>query len=123
MQDRHALWLDQALSALVLDLEERGLLSKTLVLAVGEFGRTPKINNKAGRDHWEHCYSGLVAGGGVRGGQVIGSSDARAEHVHDRPISPADLVTSVQYAVGVTSEQSQSLGIALDKGKVVGELF
>ena len=85
--------------------------------------RGGRSNNKAGRDHWEHCYSGLVAGGGVRGGQVIGASDARAEHVHDRPISPADLVTSVQYAVGVTSEQSQGLGIAVDKGKVVGELF
>jgi hypothetical protein len=123
MQDRHALWLDRALSALVLDLEERGLLGKTLVLAVGEFGRSPKINDKAGRDHWEHCYSGLVAGGGVRGGRVVGSSDARAEHVHDRPIGPADLVTTVQYAVGVTSEQSQGLGIAVDKGKVIDELF
>ena len=68
-------------------------------------------------------YSGLVAGGGVRGGRVVGSSDARAEHVHDRPISPADLVTTAQYGVGVTSEQSQSLGIAIDKGKVIDELF
>ena len=65
MQDRHAPWLDQALSALLDDLHERGLLETTLVVAVGEFGRSPKINDKAGRDHWEHCYSALLAGGGV----------------------------------------------------------
>ena len=57
MQDRQAPWLDQSFSALLGDLKERGLLAQTLVLAVGEFGRTPKINDKAGRDHWEHCYS------------------------------------------------------------------
>src|SRR5262249_31186835 len=68
MQDRHGPWLDQALSALLGDLHERGLLGRTLVVAVGEFGRSPKINDKAGREHWEHCYSALVAGGGVRGG-------------------------------------------------------
>ena len=76
MQDRHAPWLDQALSALLDDLHERGLLRATLVVAVGEFGRSPKINDKAGRDHWEHCYSALFAGGGVHGGRVIGASDA-----------------------------------------------
>src|SRR5204863_5970208 len=57
MQDRHAPWLDQAYSALLDDLHQRGLLNSTLVVAVGEFGRTPRINDKAGRDHWEHCYS------------------------------------------------------------------
>ena len=77
MQDRQAPWLDQSYTALLGDLKDRGLLDSTLVLAVGEFGRTPKINDKAGRDHWEHCYSALVAGGGVRGGRVVGSSDAR----------------------------------------------
>ena len=58
------------------DLQQRGLLRSTLVVAIGEFGRTPRINDKAGRDHWEHCYTALIAGGGVRGGQVIGESDA-----------------------------------------------
>src|SRR5204863_4748993 len=79
MQDRHAPWLDQAYAALLGDLKERGLLATTLVVAVGEFGRSPKINDKAGRDHWEHCYSALVAGGGVRGGCVVGASDARGD--------------------------------------------
>jgi uncharacterized protein (DUF1501 family) len=123
LQDRHAPWLDQSLAGLLDDLQERGLLSSTLVLAVGEFGRSPKINDKAGREHWEHCYSALAFGGGVRGGQVVGSSTPRGEHVHDRPITPADLVTTVQHAVGVTSEQAQTLGVALDGGKVIEELF
>jgi uncharacterized protein (DUF1501 family) len=122
MQDRHACWLDQAYSALLLDLRERGLLDKTLVLAVGEFGRTPKINDKAGRDHWEHCYSALVAGGGVRGGRVVGASDARAERPHERPVTPADLAATVYHCVGLTSEQQATLGLA-GGGQVIEELF
>jgi hypothetical protein len=122
MQDRHAPWLDQSLSALLDDLEKRGLLKTTLVIAMGEFGRSPKINDKAGRDHWEHCYSALFAGGGVKGGRVIGSSDAKAWHPHDRPTSPADVAATVQHAVGVTSEQAQTLGVAVP-GKVIEELF
>jgi hypothetical protein len=123
MQDRHGPWLDQALAALLDDLHERGLLKTTLVLAVGEFGRMPKINNMAGRDHWEHCYSALVAGGGVVGGRVVGASDARAERPRVRPLSPADLIATVHQAIGVTSEQSQSLGVAPEGGKVIDELF
>jgi hypothetical protein len=122
MQDRHGPWLDQALSALLDDLRERGLLESTLVLAMGEFGRSPKVNISAGRDHWEHCYSVLAAGGGVKGGRVVGGSDARAEHPHDRPVTPADLAATVQQAVGIGSELAQTLGIAVD-GKPVEELF
>ena len=122
MQDRHAPWLDQALSALLTDLRQRGLLDSTLVLTIGEFGRTPRINDKAGRDHWEHCYSALIAGGGVRGGRVVGESDRRAERPHDRPVTPADLAASVHHAIGMTSEQAQTLGIAV-QGSVIHELF
>jgi uncharacterized protein (DUF1501 family) len=122
MQDRHAGWLDQAYAALLIDLRERGLLEKTLVVAVGEFGRTPKINDRAGRDHWEHCYSALLAGGGVRGGRVIGASDAKAERPHDRPATPADLAATVYHCVGITSEQLATLGLA-GSGKVIEELF
>jgi hypothetical protein len=122
MQDRHALFLDQGMSALLTDLRDRGLLTSTLVIAMGEFGRTPKINDKAGRDHWEHCYSALVAGGGVRGGQVLGQSDARGEHPVDHPVTPADIAATVHHAVGITSEMVQTLGLAVD-GKVIGELF
>jgi hypothetical protein len=122
MQDRHAPWLDQAFSALLTDLEERGLLERTLVVAVGEFGRSPKINDKAGRDHWEHCYSALLAGGGVHGGRVVGASTPRGEHPHDHPVTPADVAATIHHAVGITSEQSATLGISLD-GKVIEELF
>jgi uncharacterized protein (DUF1501 family) len=123
MADRHGPWLDQALSALVEDLHWRGLLDSTLVIAVGEFGRTPKINDKAGRDHWEQCYSALLAGGGVKGGRVVGSSDARAMHPHDRAVTPADMAATVQQAIGVTSEQAQTLGVALPGARVIEELF
>jgi hypothetical protein len=122
MQDRHAPWLDQALPALLDDLEQRGLLASTLVVIMGEFGRQPKINDKAGREHWEHCYSALFAGGGVKGGRVIGSSDARAERPHDRPLTPGDVAATVHHAIGLTSEQIQTLGLAV-QGKVVDELF
>ena len=79
------------------DLHERGLLETTLVVAIGEFGRSPKINDKAGRDHWEHCYSALVAGGGVAGGRVVGESDRRGERPHDRPLTPADLAATIHH--------------------------
>lgn len=122
MQDRHAPWLDQALSTLLLDLRERGLLDRTLVVAIGEFGRSPKINDKAGREHWEHCYSALLAGGGVRGGQVIGASDQRAERPRERPLTPADVAASIHHAVGITGVQANALGLSVD-GKVIDELF
>jgi uncharacterized protein (DUF1501 family) len=122
MQDRQAPWFDQAYAALINDLARRGLLDSTIVVAVGEFGRTPRINEKAGRDHWEHCYCALVAGGGVRGGRVIGESDARAERPHDRPMTPADLATSVMHAVGITSEIAATLAIPMN-GRVIEELF
>jgi uncharacterized protein (DUF1501 family) len=122
MQDRHAQWLDQGLSALLLDLRERGLLQTTLVLVMGEFGRSPKINDKAGRDHWEHCYSALVAGGGVRGGRVIGASNKCGEHPHDSPLVPADVAATIYRCAGITTEQVASLGIVVD-GKVIEALF
>ncbi len=122
MQDRHAPWLDQALAALLTDLRDRGLLRTTLVVVMGEFGRSPKINDKAGRDHWEHCYSALVAGGGVRGGRVVGESNARAERPHDRPVTPADVAATIHHCVGITSEQAATLGLGV-RGQVISELF
>jgi uncharacterized protein (DUF1501 family) len=122
MQDRHGPWLDQAYSVLLTDLHDRRLLDSTLVVAIGEFGRTPRINDKAGRDHWEHVYSALLAGGGVKGGRVIGESTARGEHPHERPVTPADLAATIYHAAGITSEQAATLGINLS-GRVIGELF
>jgi hypothetical protein len=111
MQDRHAWMLDQAVSSLLEDLAERGLLETTLVAAVGEFGRTPKINDKAGRDHWQPCYSALVAGGGLRGGQVIGASDRLAEYPAARPIAPADLTATLLKQLGIGTPQLTEFGL------------
>lgn len=92
--------MEQAYAALLDDLEERGLLDTTLVIWMGEFGRTPKINADIGRDHWPGCYSVLMAGGGIRGGQVIGASDAIGAHPKERPITPADIHATVYAALG-----------------------
>lgn len=121
-QDRHSWMFDQALSALLDDLHERGRLNDTLVVAVGEFGRTPKVNNKSGRDHWEHCYSGLVAGGGLRMGQVVGTSDRHAEFPVSRAYTPADLFATVLNQIGVTTTALTSTGL-LPQGSLIEELL
>jgi hypothetical protein len=100
---------DVAISALLQDLAMRGLLESTLVLVMGEFGRTPRIGqvimnaatDKAGRDHWPHAYTVLVAGGGVRGGQVFGATDHRAAYVLDAPVTPPDLHATILSALGI----------------------
>jgi hypothetical protein len=96
--------LDQGLSALLDDLALRGLLDETLVVAVGEFGRTPKINATQGRDHWGMCQSALLAGGGVRGGQVYGASDKQAAYVKDNPVSPEDFLATIYAALGIAPD-------------------
>jgi len=122
MQDRHAAWLDQSYSALITDLHDRGLLASTLVIAVGEFGREPKVNDKAGREHWPGCYCALLAGGGVKGGRVIGTSDAKAAHPADTPLTPADLNATVLQQVGLTSEQVTGIGLT-PTGRAIEELL
>jgi hypothetical protein len=97
--------LDRALSALLSDLSERGLLDETLVLVLGEFGRTPKINTVGGRDHWPRVFSVALAGGGISGGQVIGASDAMGESPKDRPVTPADLARTVFTILGVDPDR------------------
>lgn len=97
--------LDQGLSALLEDLSERGLLGDTLVAAVGEFGRTPKINASQGRDHWGKCQTALLAGGGVRGGQIYGASDAQAAYVKDKPVSPEDYLATIYHALGYAPDR------------------
>ena len=87
----------------MIDLEERGLLANTLVVMVGEFGRSPKIAG-TGRDHWPACYSALLAGGGIRGGRVWGASDSRAAYVRDRPVRPEDFGATLFHALGVPPE-------------------
>jgi hypothetical protein len=93
--------LDRAYAALITDLRERGLLDSTLVVMMGEFGRTPKLNATAGRDHWPRAGFACFAGGGVRGGQLIGATDAHGEIPADRPVSPPDLAFTLLTLLGV----------------------
>ena len=93
--------LDQALSTLLLDLEERGLLETTIVLVMGEFGRTPDINAGRGRDHWNHCWALAVGGGGIRGGQIVGASDERGAYVAERMVTVGDLFATLYKALGI----------------------
>jgi hypothetical protein len=92
--------VDQSVSALLEDLSDRGLLESTLVVMVGEFGRTPQVSNQ-GRDHWPACYSALLAGAGVRGGLVYGASDRQGGYVHDNPVSPEDFGATLFHALGI----------------------
>jgi hypothetical protein len=93
--------LDQTLSTLMEDLDQRGLLKTTVVLVAGEFGRTPVINPNGGRDHWPDCWSLLIGGGGIEGGQIIGASDKDGAYVADQPVSLGDLFATVYKAMGV----------------------
>jgi len=95
---------DRSFSALLEDLDQRGLLAETLVAVAGEFGRTPRINKTAGRDHWAPCYTQLLAGGGVRGGQVYGASDSIGAFVKDLPVTPDDFTATIQHAFGLSPE-------------------
>ncbi|MBL8828466.1 MAG: DUF1501 domain-containing protein, partial [Planctomycetaceae bacterium] len=96
--------VDRAFSALLADLAERGLLDETLVVWTGEFGRTPKINNNAGRDHWGAVYSTVLAGGGIRGGQAYGSSDRIGGQPVDNPVHVRDLFATIYHALGFASD-------------------
>ncbi len=92
---------DRSLSTLIEDLDARGLLDSTLVVALGEFGRTPRINKDAGRDHWPDCYSAVVAGGGVRGGMSFGASDRLGAYPAVDPVTPADLAATIYWRFGI----------------------
>lgn len=101
--DKHLRESDQALSALLDDLWQRGLLDTTVVAWMGEFGRTPKLNTRTngGRDHWPHCYSVLLAGGGIQGGRVYGSSDSMGAHPREGKVRPEDILATFYYLLGV----------------------
>jgi hypothetical protein len=119
---------DQALSALVKDIHHRGLADRVLVMAMGEFGRTPRINPQAGRDHWPGAMSVLFAGGGLKTGQVIGSSDARAEYPATRPCSPGTILSTMYRVLGVDHEHvfydhAQRPMQVLAEGKPIDELL
>jgi hypothetical protein len=95
---------DMAYSALLQDLHDRGLLASTLVVSTGEFGRTPKINPAGGRDHWPQCWTMMMAGGGVKGGQVIGASDEIGGAPRDTPVNPGQVAATIYRALGIPLE-------------------
>ena len=119
---------DQGFSALVTDLHERGTLQETLVLCMGEFGRTPTVNKDAGRDHWGHAGSMIFAGAGVRGGTIIGATDKTGASVTDRPVHPADVCYTVYEALGIDprkhlpTPEGRPVEI-LDQGDLIKELY
>lgn len=101
-------YLDLTYGALLQDLDDRGLLDETLVVVMSDFGRTPKINAAAGRDHWTFCYSVLLAGAGIRGGSVYGASDAQAAYVKDKPVSTGDICATIYHCLGIDPEMTVS---------------
>src|SRR5262245_21350661 len=120
--------LDLAFAALVSDLSDRGLLDDTLVIAMGEFGRTPKVNTVRGRDHWPRVFSVALAGGGIRGGQVYGASDRVGESPADKPVTPADLAATIFTLLGVSPSRElhtrDGRPVAVNQGgKVIRELY
>ena len=118
---------DRAFSALLDDLERRGLLADTLVVAVGEFGRTPRVNEFGGRDHWPGVWSALLAGGGVPGGQVIGASDASGAYPADRPIELGELTATIYQSLGLDPRTTLPLDdeteLPLTDHQPIAELF
>ena len=127
LKDRLLPPLDQGMAALLDDLESHALLDETLVIMFGEFGRTPKINKGRGRDHWGPCFFGLFAGGGVRGGQVIGTSDGIGAYPVTTAYSPDDLGATVYRALGIAPEayvkDRLNRPAQLNRGKVIQPLF
>jgi uncharacterized protein (DUF1501 family) len=122
LADWHGPLLDRVFSTLVDDLHERGLLEKTLLVCMGEFGRTPRINAIGSRDHWHQCYFSIWAGAGVEPGRVIGESDARGEYPATEPLTPAMVGTTMLELAGVTSAARAELRV-LEGSRVIHELF
>jgi uncharacterized protein (DUF1501 family) len=126
--EEHGAELDVALSALLEDLSQRGLLVSTLVVLCSEFGRGPKINGNAGRDHHPRVFSTLLAGGGVKAGYVHGSSDQEGNSVADKQVSPQDFLSTIGWSLGlpvdevVMSPSNRPFTVG-DKGKPVMEVF
>lgn len=118
---------DRAVAALLEDLRLRGLLDDTLVVWMGDMGRTPRINKDAGRDHWSFCYSVVLAGGGVRGGQVLGSTDRSAAYPATSPVTPADVAATIYHCLGIEAnahvhdQQGRPIGIC--SGKPIAALL
>jgi hypothetical protein len=125
----HGATMDPALAALLSDLKANGLLSKTLVLVLSEFGRTPKINDGGGRDHWARVFGAFMAGGGIKGGTIIGASDEDGMNPAEHPVKPFDLHATVCHALGIDlnretiTQQGRPMRLLRKDGQPIRELF
>ena len=120
--------IDQPMAQLITDLKQRGMLDKTLVIWMGEFGRTPRINARAGRDHYPRAFNVALAGGGIRGGQVVGETDAGGEEVTKRPVTVSDLFRTIYTTLGIDADHENMSRIGrpiklVDGGTAVKELL
>ena len=120
--------LDQGIAALLGDLDDRGQLDTTMVILLGEFGRTPKINKRGGRDHWPHAMSVLMAGAGIPGGQIVGATDRNGAYASDNIYSPEDFAASLYTKMGIDHRQilhdKAGRPVPLVKGgNLINELF
>ena len=118
---------DRAVSALLYYLAQRGMLDDTLVIATGEFGRTPRINEFGGRDHWPGVWSAIVAGGGVQGGRVIGASDAHGAAPSDRPTALGELTATIYNRLGLADDLKLNVddetSLPLVEHRAISEFF
>jgi uncharacterized protein (DUF1501 family) len=120
--------IDQPMAQLITDLRQRGMLDKTLVIWMGEFGRTPRINARSGRDHYPRAFNVALAGGGIRGGQVVGQTDAGGEDVTKRPVTVSDLFRTIYTTLGINADHENMSRIGrpiklVDGGQVIRELL
>jgi uncharacterized protein (DUF1501 family) len=127
-KDKNVKQMDAGVAALISDLDERGLLENTLVLLLGEFGRTPKVNKDAGRDHWPHAMSVLMAGAGVPRGQVVGATDAKGYYAAENVYRPEDFAASLYTKMGIDPNQVLHTNTGrpiqlVNNGRLIKELF
>lgn len=126
--EQHLPPLDQAIATLVQDLDMRGLLNEVIIYCVGEFGRTPRINGHAGRDHWSNCFSVLLAGGGIQGGRIVGASEKWGGGVQERLVTPLDLLATIYHQLGISLgthyEDASGRPVSIvGSGRPIHELF
>jgi hypothetical protein len=125
----HGSTMDPALASLISDLNANGLLSKTLVVVLSEFGRTPRINDGGGRDHWARVFSAFMAGGGIKGGSIVGASDENGMDPAERPVKPFDLHATICHALGIDlnreiiTQQGRPMRLLRKDGQPIQELF
>jgi len=125
----HGSTMDPALASLISDLNASGLLSKTLVVVLSEFGRTPRINDGGGRDHWARVFSAFMAGGGIKGGSIVGASDKDGMDPAERPVKPFDLHATICHALGIDlnreiiTQQGRPMRLLRKDGQPIEELF